>query len=78
MCPPYQFGLGWGIEFEEGWCMDSVIRWIATIFVAAATVFLVCWWRMRHDVQGASGIAAVLVSYATLIITMFTAVAVTG
>lgn len=74
-CPPYQYGLGWGIEFDETWNFSLVLKGILFGCVLAATVFLICWWSVRGDVQGATGMAALLVSYCVLLISLFSACA---
>ena len=74
VCPPYQFGLGWGVELEEGWHLSWLIKAIIVTLVLAATVFLICWWRFRGDVQGATSMAALLVSYGVLVISLFSAI----
>ena len=78
VCPPYQFGLGWGIEFEEAWHISWLMWWAIFLLVLGATVFLTCWWSFRYDVQGASSVAALLVAYATLLLSIFAATAVVG
>lgn len=50
VCPPYQLDLGWGVQFEEGWHVSWVVKCAAILFVLAATIFMVCWWKLRHDV----------------------------
>ena len=76
VCPPYQYGIGWGVEFEEAWNLSWVLKGTLVSCVLAATVFLVCWWSVRGDVQGATGMAALLVSYGVLLITLFSAFAI--
>lgn len=76
VCPPHQFGLGWGIEFEERWQMSWLVKWTTFLLIVGANIFIICWWRVRHDVQGASSMAALLVAYATLIVSSFAAAAV--
>ena len=76
VCPPYQYGIGWGVEFEEAWNFSWVLKGTLIVCVLAASVFLVCWWSIRGDVQGATGMAALLVSYCVLLITMFSAFAI--
>ena len=44
--------------------------------VLPATVFLVCWRSIRGDVQGATGVAALLISYYVLLTTMVASFAV--
>ena len=75
-CPPLQYGLGWGIEFEEAWHVGWLIKSIICLIVVAATVFLICWWRLRGDIQGAASVSALLISYSVLLITSLSAVAI--
>ena len=70
-CPPYQFGLGWGIEFREEWHMNWLMKLTLSALLIAAIVFLVCWWVKRGDLQGASGMAALLVALAALTLSQF-------
>ena len=96
-CPPYQYGLGWGIELEEGWHGTWLLRFeksaietnhahsdsatvgwllkvLIMIFVLAATVFWICWWKFTGDIQGATGLATALISYPMLLLAAFAAV----
>ncbi|KAG8525234.1 uncharacterized protein KY384_008878 [Bacidia gigantensis] len=73
-CPPYQYGLGWAVELEEEWNMSWLMKAITIFLMLAATTFLVCWWRYKGDVQGASGMAGLLVSCGTLLMAYFSAV----
>lgn len=76
ICPPYQYGLGWGIEFVEGWYLSWVAKGIIATFLVAATTFLICWWKFQGDLQGATSMAALLVSYGALLVALISAVAV--
>ncbi len=60
---------------EEGWHVSWLMKTIVATFVLAATVFLICWWRCRGDVQGATNMAALLVSCGLFMITLFPAIA---
>ena len=75
VCPPYQYGLGWGIEFEENWYFSRLARLVVAAFVTSALVFLICWWKLYDDLQAATSMAALLVSCATLIMSTFAFVA---
>ena len=77
VCPPYQYGPGWGVELEEGWYMIKLIGLISALFLLAAIIFTICWWVLKDDLQGASGMAAFLVSVATAIIGLLSAIALT-
>ena len=75
VCPPYQYGLGWGIEFEEGFCFSRPLRIVVAALVIGALVFLICWWKLHNDLQAATSMAALLVSCATLVMSTFAFVA---
>ena len=76
VCPPYQYGLGWGVELEEGWYLGWMGKAVIVTLVVAATTFLICWWKFRDDIQGATGMAALLVAYGALLVALIAAVAV--
>lgn len=76
MRPPYQYGLGWAVEFEDVWHSSRILKATLLGYVLAATVFLVCYWSVRGDVQGATGIAALLVSCCVLLFALFSAFAI--
>ena len=78
VCPPYQFGLGWGIQFEEAWQMTFVMKVVIIALLSFAIIFLICWWSIRGDLQGAAGAAALMVAFAALIPSLFAAAAVMG
>ena len=56
--------------------MTWVAKGIIAAFLIAATTFLICWWKYQGDLQGATGMAALLVSYGALLITLISAIAV--
>ena len=43
---------------------------------AIAVVFMICWWSIRGDLQGAASTAALLEGFAALVVSVFGAVAV--
>ena len=65
-----------GSRFEEALNLGWVLKGTLIVCVLAATVFLVCWWSVHGDVQGATGMAALLVSFGVLLITLFSAFAI--
>ena len=68
VCPSRGTGLGWGIYFIEGW-HTSVITLVAfAVVLAGSLAFLVCWSVLKHDVQGASGVAAYMMAFLGLAI----------
>lgn len=73
---------GWrsdkGVELNNANSDSPTVGWLLKVviilFVLAATVFLICWWKLKGDVQGATGMASALISYATLLLAAFAAV----
>ena len=61
-------GLGWGIYFIEGWHLSVITIVAFTVLLAGSLAFLVCWSVLKHDVQGASGVAAYIVAFLGLAI----------
>lgn len=53
-----------------GWLLKLVI----ILFVLAATMFLICWWKFKGDIQGATGMTSALISYAALLLAALAAV----
>ncbi|OAP56500.1 hypothetical protein AYL99_09679 [Fonsecaea erecta] len=51
----------WGMEFEEGWDRDRLKNAILLV-IAATLVFGILWAVLKHDIQGACGIAAFFMS----------------
>jgi hypothetical protein len=70
-CPPYKYGIGWGIEFQECWYINWVLKTGVVACVLAATIFLICWWKFRDDIQSASNVAALLLAYNSLLLTVY-------
>ena len=58
VCPSKGTGLGWGIHFIEGWHYNLIWLLAFVLLLLCSLVFLVCWAALKHDVQGASGVAA--------------------
>lgn len=65
-CPTTGTGLGWGIQFVEGWHFSILIVLAFAILLLASLVFLVCWTVLKHDAQSASGVAAYIVAVIVL------------
>lgn len=70
-CPIHQYGLGWGIEFEEGWDRVRVMA-VAVVWITAAISFLICWWKVYGDLQGAAGMGSLLLGSPALLFTAYT------
>ena len=68
VCPSRGTGLGWGIYFIEGWHLSIITIVAFTVLLAGSLAFLVCWSVLKHDVQGASGVAAYIVAFLGLAI----------
>ncbi|MCJ1286043.1 hypothetical protein MMC26_005385 [Xylographa opegraphella] len=66
VCPVEGRGVGWGVLFVEGWHYNVVCLLAFALILLASLVFLGCWAVLQHDVQGASGIAAYMLTLATL------------
>ena len=78
VCPPYQVGIGWGIEFVEGWRVTWLINLVIIALALIAIIFLICWWRYRDDLQAASSMAAFFINCATLFMGAFAAAVAVG
>ncbi|KAK5172089.1 uncharacterized protein LTR77_003727 [Saxophila tyrrhenica] len=53
-----QCGVGWGINMVEGFLPDRVWMVISSLFTLGSLAFMIAWAAIKHDVQGASGVAA--------------------
>ncbi|KAK5123344.1 hypothetical protein LTR85_002775 [Meristemomyces frigidus] len=51
-------GRGWGISLVEGFEAAKVWLMVSTFFAVGSLVFAIAWAYIRHDVQGAFGVAA--------------------
>ena len=68
VCPSRGTGLGWGIYFIEGWHISVITLVVFAIVLAGSLAFLICWSVLKHDVQGASGVAAYMIAFLGLTI----------
>jgi hypothetical protein len=59
---------GWGLCFSDGWNWSAIWSILLVFFVLPSFVFLVVWAASKHDVQGASGIAAYWIAVGTIIL----------
>lgn len=59
-------GVGWGINLVEGFLADRVWVFLTIFFALGSLVFALVWILKDHDVQGASGIAAWILSFSVL------------
>jgi len=53
---------GWGLYFQEGWDIDLIITISFVVFILGSLLFAVCWSVLEHDVQGAFGVSAYMVT----------------
>ena len=68
VCPSRGTGLGWGIYFIEGWHISVITLVAFAVVLAGSLAFLICWSVLKHDVQGASGVAAYMMAFLGLAI----------
>ena len=59
---------GWGIHYEEGFDTDTFIALICVFFFSSSFLFLMLWSVLKMDVQGASGVAAYMLTACSIII----------
>ncbi|CAL8581886.1 hypothetical protein XPA_007566 [Xanthoria parietina] len=65
--------IGWGIHLVEGWATTKL--WLSALAIFSSSfVFAVAWSVLKHDVQGAFGVAGWLVGLATLGLGSFQAI----
>ena len=65
-CPINLTSEGWGIYFLEGWHLGIIAILGFAILLVASLTFLICWSVLKHDVQGAVGIATYIMAFITL------------
>ena len=58
VCPNKGMSEGWGVCFVEDWNWERVWGLGFVLFGIGGLVFVVLWWALEHDVQGASSMAA--------------------
>ena len=68
ICPRRGTGIGWGIYFIEGWHLSVITVVAFVVLLAGSLAFLICWSVLKHDVQGASGVAAYIIAFLGLAI----------
>ena len=68
VCPSRGTGLGWGIYFIEGWHISVITLVAFAVVLTGSLAFLICWSVLKHDVQGASGVAAYMIAFLGLAI----------
>ena len=65
-CPVQGTSLGWGIHIIEGWHFNLLWLTAFIIVLLASLTFLIFWAILQHDLQGACGVAAYMLAFATL------------
>lgn len=68
VCPEQGTSVGWGIHLVEGWVVSKLWLLGLLLFVLGSLVFGICWAVLRHDIQGAFGVAAYMVALIGLVI----------
>jgi len=53
---------GWGFHFEEGWDFDLIMTISFVVFILGSLLFGICWSILEHDIQGAFGVSAYIVT----------------
>ena len=53
---------GWGFYFQEGWDFDLIITISFVVFMLGSLLFGICWSVLEHDIQGAFGVSAYMVT----------------
>ncbi|KAL8921384.1 MAG: hypothetical protein Q9172_004048 [Xanthocarpia lactea] len=73
VCQQMGTNIGWGIHLVEGWAITQL--WLSAFAIFSCSfAFAVAWSVLKHDVQGAFGIAGWFVGLATLGLGSFQAV----
>lgn len=68
VCPQQGTSVGWGIHLVEEWVVSRLWLLSLALFVLGSLVFGICWAVLRHDVQGAFGVAAYMVALVGLVV----------
>jgi hypothetical protein len=63
VCPVKGVSVGWGIQFVEGWHWFKIWLLSFSLFGLGGLVFAVLWAVLKHDVQGAFGVAAYIMGF---------------
>jgi hypothetical protein len=63
--PPTQ---GWGLYFQEEWDPTKFWNIVLSIFLVGSLLFGVLWSFLEHDLQGAFGVSAYMVTAAGVIV----------
>ena len=68
VCSKQGTSLGWGIHIVEGWVVSRVWFLMLMLFITGSLVFGICWAILEHDLQGAFGVAAYIISLMALLV----------
>ncbi|KAI4092076.1 MAG: hypothetical protein LQ344_003731 [Seirophora lacunosa] len=68
VCPQMGTNVGWGIQLVEKWAMTKVWLLACTMFVLSGLIFAIAWSVLKHDLQGAFGVAVFFTTLAGLVI----------
>lgn len=58
--------VAWGIQIVEGWLGSRIWLLSLSLFLCGSLAFGICWTVLKHDIQGAFGVAAYIVAFLTL------------
>jgi hypothetical protein len=59
---------GWGIYFEDGWDFSKLTSILLIVLLVGSLLFGVLWSVLEHDLQGAFGISAYMVTAAGVVV----------
>lgn len=57
---------GWGLYFQEGVDISTIIGVVFVILFLASFLFLILWTLLEDDIQGASGVSAYIAAVASM------------
>ena len=60
--------VGWGIQIIEGWMISRLWHLSLSLLVCGSLIFALCWTLLEHDIQGAFGVSAYIVTFLTFAI----------
>ncbi|KAI4261663.1 MAG: hypothetical protein L6R42_003141 [Xanthoria sp. 1 TBL-2021] len=66
VCAQMGTSLGWGIHLVEGWAWTRILLLSLALLLLGSLVFAISWSVLKHDLQGAFGVAAYLVALVAL------------
>jgi hypothetical protein len=59
---------GWGLFFQEEWDPSRFWNKVLTVFLSGSLLFGVLWSVLEHDIQGAFGVSAYMVTAAGIFV----------